>query len=75
MYNFHYIDEKPWIERFEYYQKFKNLNLSVDRFPKLLEYISRMKELPVIRETINSAEAYAKFFEGFFSGPDADYDF
>ena len=46
------------------------------RFPKLIAYIQRMKELPAVKETINKTEAYAKFYERFYSGNlDVDYDF
>ena len=61
---------KPFIERFEFLEKYKNLDLS--RLPKFNAYRNRMKELPAVKQTINAPETYKKMFD-IFPGV-VDYD-
>nr|AYN44538.1 glutathione S-transferase O1 [Brachionus koreanus] len=63
----------PWIERLEFLKQKKNLDLNETRFPKLLAYIERMKQVPAVKETILSVEVYDKFFKS-YSGDEPDYD-
>nr|UOU03284.1 glutathione S-transferase omega 1 [Brachionus rubens] len=63
----------PWIERLEYLQKAKNLDLNSTRFPKLTAYIERMKTQPAVKETILPVETLEKFFKSYGSD-EPDYD-
>jgi hypothetical protein len=50
------------------------LNLDESRFPKLLNYINRMKDVPAVKATIITPEKYQRFFESYLSGPVYDFD-
>ncbi len=63
----------PWFERIPVLKKV-NYDLDRKRFPKLIDWIENMKNLPAVKEVLINPESNTRFMEGFIEG-NIDYDF
>lgn len=63
----------PWLERLEFLQTYYGLVLD-DRLKNLVEYVERMKKIPVCKELMIDAASHNRFFETYLNNEEAEYD-
>jgi len=65
----------PWVERLSALEILSNNQISVshEKYPKLVAYIERMKNLPEIKAFLLDGKTHAKFIDSVKNG-DTDYD-
>jgi hypothetical protein len=70
------IDYMIWsfFERLCVVKELGNYELDSQKFPKLTSWISKMKELPAVKETIVKPEDLIRYFKSNISG-NPEYDF
>jgi glutathione S-transferase len=64
----------PWLERLNSLNKHTGGKLNLDKHPKLVAYIGRMKSLPEIQRVLKSDEAHYHFLQSAMAGK-TDFDF
>lgn len=64
----------PFFERLCVVKEFGNYELDSQKFPKLTIWISKMKELPAVKETVVRPEDLIRYFKSSISG-NPEYDF
>ena len=53
----------PWIERFDFLQVHRNVVINTSIASKLENYMNRMKQIPVIKNQLNSPDNHNRFYE------------
>jgi len=64
----------PWVERLNAANAMFEGAVKLDKFPKLVAYIERMKARPEIQRVIKSDKAHAEFLSGAFATGKPNYD-
>ena len=63
----------PWLDRIEFLEFSKKIELEPAKFPKIRQYIQNMNELQVVKDLHIPAEQVGKFLKTMASG-EPDYD-
>ncbi len=64
----------PWFERFEALKPLAKNDLEETRFPKLNEWIKRMLELPLVKETLSDPKDMVEFYKVSLTNKEPNYD-
>ena len=64
----------PWFERFESLKQLAANSLEESRFPKLLEWQKRMREVPAVKETLSDPEQMVEFYKVSLTNKEPNYD-
>ncbi len=64
----------PWFERFESLKPLAANSLEESRFPKLLEWQKRMREVPAVKETLSDPEQMVEFYKVSLTNKEPNYD-
>ncbi len=64
----------PWFERFEALKPLAKNDLDETRFPKLNEWIKRMLELPMVKETMSNPQDMVEFYKVSLTNKEPNYD-
>lgn len=64
----------PWFERLPILKSAINFDINAEKFPKMTAWVNRMQELPTIKKIWIKPESYIKYFSGYPSNLDYDFE-
>lgn len=66
----------PWLERLEIVERVQSVKFEREKYPNLLGYIDRLKEVPAVKKNFTSPEKHYQFYLSYIgsNGKDANYD-
>lgn len=64
----------PWFERFESLKPLAANKLEESRFPKLIEWQKRMREVPAVKATLSDPEQMVEFYKVSLTNKEPNYD-
>lgn len=64
----------PWIERFEFLEKYRGVTFDKSRLSNFISYIERMKKVPACQKLAIPAEKHEAFYDSMLNQDQANYD-